>query len=88
MLQAAAEALPAMLTPEDHARGAIYPRIGQIRQISAHVAAAVMRAADDEGLSSEKASAKMSTMNQEELVQWVQKKMFKPDYVPLIPGQG
>lgn len=80
MLQAAAEALPKMLTPEDHARGVIYPRVGEIRKISAHIAAAVMRMADEEGLSSDKASIKMSGMNDEELIAWVTKKMFKPDY--------
>lgn len=120
-----------MLTPEDHARGVIYPRVGDIRKISAHIAAAVMRMADYEGLSSEarpgrrrgtltrietsvlvrrfsagfplltpsrlplllrlpspvgeqKSSIKMNNMTDEELVLWVQKKMFKPDYgVPL-----
>ena len=86
MLQAAAEALPDMLTPEDLARGVIYPRVDQIRHISAHIAVAVMRQARREGLANDEVTLqKMKQMDDAELRRWVLTKMFQPDYVPLIP---
>ena len=45
MLNAAAEAIPKILSEEALARGEIYPRINQIRDISVKVASAVMKIA-------------------------------------------
>lgn len=86
MLQAAAEALPCMLTQDDMRTGTIYPRVAEIRHISAYIAAAVMRAAYKGGLANKKEAKRvMDTLTDEELREWVMSKMFKPDYVPLIP---
>ena len=85
-LQAAAEALPCMLTQDDLRIGKIYPRVSEIRQVSAYIAAAVMRAALADGLASNKeACHMMQRLTDEELRDWAMHKMFRPDYVPLIP---
>lgn len=53
MFIVAAEALAKLVTDEDRARGAIYPPIGPIRDISAHIAKAVAQRAYDAGLATE-----------------------------------
>ena len=89
MLQAAAEALPGMLSEDDLARGIIYPRVGDIRFISADIAVAVMRQAHREGLAiNASAVDHMRRMDDDALRTWVLGRMFKPDYVPLIPQTG
>jgi len=49
MLNAAAEAIPKILTPEALSQGDIYPRIADIRKVSAVVASAVIKQACAEG---------------------------------------
>ena len=53
MFIVAAEALAKLVTDEDRARGAIYPPISPIRNISAHIAKAVAQRAYDSGLATE-----------------------------------
>jgi malate dehydrogenase (decarboxylating) len=87
MLQAAAEALPRMLTPEVLAQGVIYPRVRDIRAVSATVAVAVMRAAHAEGHTRNKEARRLMLLGRsdDELRDWAMTKMFKPSYVPLVP---
>ena len=87
MLQAAAEALPRMLTPEALAQGVIYPRVRDIRAVSATVAVAVMRAAHAEGHARNKEARRHieTGKSDEALRDWAMTKMFKPAYVPLVP---
>lgn len=53
MFIAAAEALAKLVTDDDRAKGAIYPPIGPIREISSHIAKAVAQRAYDMGLATE-----------------------------------
>lgn len=53
MFIVAAEALAKLVTDEDRAKGAIYPPIGPIREISSHIAKAVAQRAYDIGLATE-----------------------------------
>jgi malate dehydrogenase (decarboxylating) len=87
MLQAAAEALPRMLTLDDLSSGYIYPRVRDIRAVSAHVAAAVIRAAHAEGRvhSKEARTLLASGIDDATLTAWAVSKMFNPSYVPLVP---
>jgi len=50
MVEQAAVALSNSLTPEEHADGLIYPRLNRIRQVSATIASAVVRAAQKDGV--------------------------------------
>jgi malic enzyme len=45
MVEEAAVALAGSLTPEEHANALVYPRLDRIRQVSAVIAKAVVRAA-------------------------------------------
>ena len=87
MLQAAAESLPQMLTPEALAEGAIFPRVRDIRSVSATVAAAVMRAAHEEGHARNKEARRLidKAKGNDALRDWALTKMFNPAYVPLVP---
>lgn len=53
MFIVAAEALAKLVTDQDRARGAIYPPIRPIREISSHIAKAVAQRAYDSGLATE-----------------------------------
>lgn len=87
MLQSAAEALPRMLTPDALAQGIIYPRVRDIRAVSATVAVAVMRAAYAEGHARNKEARRLieKGSSDEALRDWAITKMFAPSYVPLVP---
>ena len=86
MLQAAADALPRMLSADDLAQGCIFPRVRDIRAVSATVAAAVIRVAAAEGhVRSEAAKKVLDADDDEALRSWVTARMFNPTYVPLVP---
>ncbi len=86
MLIAAAEALPKLLTATDLEAARIYPRVCDIRSVSAHVAAAVMRAAAADGAVRAPEAKRMlqPDVSDEELRAWVVSKMYWPAYVPLV----
>ncbi len=50
MFMAAVHALCAQVTPEDLAQGSLYPPLARVREVSAHIAAAVAQVAFDRGL--------------------------------------
>lgn len=86
MLCAAAEALPRMLSPDQLARGEIFPRIADIRKVSACVAAAVVRAAAAESgcRNAEALDLLAQGTSDGGLAAWAFGKMYSPAYVPLV----
>lgn len=86
MLTAAAEALPKLLTPKDLEACCIYPRVADIRRVSAHVAVAVIRAAQADGVLQDPDARRrlQSGADDEALREWVTSEMYTPAYVPLV----
>lgn len=82
MLIAAAEALPRLLSEHDLEVGCIYPRVKDIRSVSAHVASAVIRAAwKEDRVTSHKAKRFLqSDPSDAELHAWVTSAMYTPRY--------
>ena len=78
MVMAAAEELPKHITPDCQAEGAIYPLLGDMDSISAHIALAVIKQARSEGCCR---GDVMEVLNdEEELFRWVRANMFQPNY--------
>ncbi|GAB4861808.1 hypothetical protein Ancab_037064 [Ancistrocladus abbreviatus] len=87
MLQAAAECLASYMTGEEIKNGILYPSIGSIREITAEVGAAVVRAAVAEELAEghcDMGPKELSHMSKEETVQYVTHNMWFPVYSPLV----
>lgn len=86
MLQAAAEALPKLLSPSDLADSRIFPRIPDIRKVSTYVAAAVVRAASLGGLvrNREARALLAAGVSDAELRDWAASHMYTPSYEPLV----
>jgi len=75
MVEASSLGLAHSLTNEEHALGLIYPRIERIREISAHIAKKVIRAAQNAGVDR---SPDLRTKTDAELLQFVNSKMWTP----------
>ncbi|KAI8465581.1 MAG: NAD malic enzyme [Monoraphidium minutum] len=92
MLMAAAEEIPRLISDEDMQLGMVYPRIKAIREISAAVAVAVIKAAAAEGAVRDEGALRRLRQGDERLLGWVQKHMYSPtEYVSLAyrpPGVG
>ena len=72
MFMAAAYALAERVTAADLSHGSLYPPLADVRQVSAHIAAAVARVAYEEGL---------ATLPQpEDLLAYVKSQMYEPRY--------
>ncbi|KAL2477845.1 NAD-dependent malic enzyme 2 [Forsythia ovata] len=87
MLQAAAECLASYITEEEIQRGVLYPSIDSIRDITAEVGAAVLRAAVVEEVAEghgDVGSRELSHMSKEETLQYVKDNMWYPVYSPLV----
>ena len=83
MLQAAAMAIPAMLTPEQYTEGTIFPRIDRIRDISAYVAIKVIEAAAREGRVPEDIRH-IVAQGEEAMSEYVYSTMYVPNYRPTV----
>jgi malate dehydrogenase (oxaloacetate-decarboxylating)(NADP+) len=66
------------LTPEDAARGQVFPHISKIRSVSHAVAVAVIEEAVRTGLNTK------VRLEDESLPAYVNRKMYFPEYVPLV----
>jgi malate dehydrogenase (decarboxylating) len=87
MLQAAAERLASYMTDEEIQRGILYPCIDSIRDITAEVGAAVVRAAVDEDLAEghgDVGSKELGHMSKDDTVNYVKRNMWCPVYSPLV----
>ena len=72
MFMAAAHTLAQLVTEADLEQGSLYPALPRIREVSAHIAAAVARVAYDRGLASGKAP--------KDLLAHMQSQMYDPRY--------
>ncbi|KAI8545176.1 hypothetical protein RHMOL_Rhmol07G0021400 [Rhododendron molle] len=87
MLQAASECLASYITDDEIQRGVLYPPIGSIRDITAEVGAAVIRAAVAEELAEghgDIGPRELRQMSEEETVEHVKHNMWFPVYSPLV----
>ncbi|KAI5647280.1 hypothetical protein M9H77_33285 [Catharanthus roseus] len=87
MLQAAAECLASYMTDGEILKGILYPSINSIRDITAEVGAAVVRAAVAEELAEghhEVGPKELAIMSKDEMVQYVKDNMWYPVYSPLV----
>ncbi|KAG2059696.1 malate dehydrogenase [Suillus hirtellus] len=75
MVQAAAFGLAGSLLWDERALELVYPRIERIREISAHIAVKVIRAAQQAGVDN---STDLKRMNDTVLLEFVKRKMWNP----------
>ena len=68
----AAKTLANLVTEEDLAKVCLYPPLTRIREVSAHIAAAVVQVAYDRDLATEP--------KQDNLLEYVISKQYHPDY--------
>jgi len=83
MILTAAEALAECLTPEEAMGGQVFPSVNRIRECSQHIACAVIKKADEQGIA--------QAPNMEEILEqpehYVKLSMFEPKYTPIVPGR-
>mmetsp|Transcript_912 Transcript_912/g.1924 ORF Transcript_912/g.1924 Transcript_912/m.1924 type:complete len:644 (+) Transcript_912:85-2016(+) len=79
MLYIAAKALAECLTPEEARNGQVFPHISNIRLVSRRVAVAVIEEAIATGI-----ATKISADDRKDIDAFVAKKMYYPEYVPLV----
>ena len=72
-------ALAECLSPEDAKRGQVFPHISNIRMVSRRVAVAVIEEAVATGI-----ATKISLDDRKDIDAYVAKKMYYPEYVPLV----
>ncbi|KAL0464758.1 UNVERIFIED_CONTAM: NAD-dependent malic enzyme isoform, mitochondrial [Sesamum latifolium] len=87
MMQAAARCLASYMTDEEIQRGVLYPSIDCIRDITAEVGAAVLRAAVAEEVAEghgDVGPRELSHMSKDETVRYVKENMWYPVYSPLV----
>ncbi len=72
-------ALAEYLSPDEAANGQVFPHISKIRSVSHTIAVAVIEEAIRTGL-----NTKVSAENAKNLPAYVDRKMYYPEYVPLI----
>jgi malate dehydrogenase (oxaloacetate-decarboxylating)(NADP+) len=79
MLYIAAEALANFVPAEDAAQGRLFPPLTKIRDVSHSIAVAVVKEAMSAGL-----ATKVRPQDTENLEGWIARKMYYPEYVPLV----
>jgi len=67
------------LTPEDAAKGQVFPHISNIRDVSHKIAVAVIEEAIATGL-----ATKISADDRKDIGDFVKRKMYFPEYAPLV----
>ncbi|CAM8928122.1 unnamed protein product [Rhodiola kirilowii] len=87
MLHAAAECLASYMTDEEVQQGILYPSIDRIRDVTAEVGAAVLRAAVAEELAEghgEVGPKELLHMSKEESLEYIRQNMWSPVYSHLV----
>lgn len=85
MLIAATEALPEMVSEEDAARGHCYPGLDRIRDVSCHVASAVIRQAYADGHVANPLLIRAIRRSDEAVIKYIRSHMYEPNYnSPLV----
>ncbi|KAJ4842965.1 hypothetical protein Tsubulata_020025 [Turnera subulata] len=87
MLQAAAERLASYMKDEEVQNGILFPSIDSIRNITAEVGAAVLRAAVAEDLAEghgDVGARELKHMSEKDTVEYVTRNMWFPVYSPLV----
>ena len=79
MLYIAAEALAKFVPEEEIAQGKVFPPIDRIREVSHRIAVAVIKEADRSGQ-----ATKLTEKDRANLDDFVARKMYYPEYVPLV----
>jgi malate dehydrogenase (decarboxylating) len=80
MLVAATESLPDMIKEDDSAVGHTYPRLDSIRDVSCHVAAAVIKQAHSENQIANAHCLRAVRKSDAELVKYIKSRMYEPNY--------
>ena len=75
MVEASALGLASALTDAERADGLLYPRVERIREISGHIARAVIRAAQAAGVDR---AQDLRALSDEELLAYVCERMWNP----------
>ncbi|XP_028803817.1 NAD-dependent malic enzyme 62 kDa isoform, mitochondrial isoform X2 [Neltuma alba] len=87
MLQSAAECLAAYMSEEEVVNGIIYPSISRIRDITKEVATAVIMEAVEEDLAEgyrNMDARDLHKLNKEQILEYVNKNMWTPEYPKLV----
>jgi malate dehydrogenase (decarboxylating) len=89
MLHAAAEELAAIMTEEQLQEGIIYPPVPMIREITARVAASIVKEAVKEDIAVGYKNTNIKDLrricnDEEELMKYIKDHMWSPDYSPLV----
>ncbi len=84
MIVAAAESLRDMITEEEIKQGQVYPDLHDIRRVSCHVAAEVIKAAYDEGNVTNSTLIRALRKGDNELIRFIKANMYWPEYQPLV----
>ena len=79
MLYIAAEALAKFVPDEAIANGQVFPKLSTIREVSHRIAVAVVEEAVRDGL-----ATRVSAKDARDLDSFVHRKMYYPEYVPLV----
>jgi malate dehydrogenase (oxaloacetate-decarboxylating)(NADP+) len=79
MLYVAAATLAEFVPPEDLEKGQVFPHISKIREVSHRIAVAVVKEAMADGQ-----ATKVSPEDAHDLEDFVARKMYYPEYVPLV----
>ncbi|KAF6764204.1 malate dehydrogenase [Ephemerocybe angulata] len=77
MVEASSLGLANSLTEEEHAAGLLYPRVERIREISAHIAVQVIRAAQKANVTR---SPELAKMDDSQLHALMKRKMWNPSF--------
>ncbi len=81
MISASSEALATQVTEEELASGQLFPTVSRLREVSEHIAEAVVAQAIDDGVA-------QAEINKADIPKLVADSMWNPDYPQLVPAKG